>query len=112
LTTGFQRTRKLEAQQGFTRRPVANVPATQAKNYITPNGLNRLIDEHWFLLTKDRPAVVEVVAWAAATMIAVKTQTTSTVSGGCGRLMGVFAFSPSELKPRKWWPRKLRDQGW
>ena len=35
------------------------------KNYITPNGLQRLKDEHRFLLTKERPAVTAVVAWAA-----------------------------------------------
>jgi transcription elongation factor GreB len=36
------------------------------KNYITPGGLQRLKDEHRFLLTRERPAVVEVVAWAAS----------------------------------------------
>lgn len=35
------------------------------KNYITPNGLRRLKDEHRFLLTRERPAVTQVVAWAA-----------------------------------------------
>src|SRR5258708_13372990 len=35
------------------------------KNYITPAGLQRLKDEHLFLLRRERPAVVEVVAWAA-----------------------------------------------
>ena len=35
------------------------------KNYITPSGLQRLQDEHRFLLTRERPAVTEVVAWAA-----------------------------------------------
>jgi transcription elongation factor GreB len=41
-------------------------PATHVKNYITPSGLQRLKDEHRFLLTRERPAVVEVVAWAAS----------------------------------------------
>src|SRR5438874_4024335 len=36
------------------------------KNYITPNGLERLKDEHRFLLTRERPAVTRVVAWAAS----------------------------------------------
>ncbi len=36
------------------------------KNYITPNGLQRLKDEHRFLLTRERPAVTQVVAWAAS----------------------------------------------
>src|SRR5882724_873648 len=37
-----------------------------AKNYITPGGLQRLRDEHRFLLIRERPAVTKVVAWAAA----------------------------------------------
>ena len=49
----------------FTRKPQADEPATPVKNYITPSGLERLKDEHRFLLTRERPAVVEVVAWAA-----------------------------------------------
>jgi transcription elongation factor GreB len=36
-----------------------------AKNYITPAGLQRLRDELKFLLTRERPAVTQVVAWAA-----------------------------------------------
>ena len=36
------------------------------KNYITPDGLQRLRDEHRFLLTRERPAVTQVVAWAAS----------------------------------------------
>ena len=52
-------------RKGFTRRPKPDNPATQGKNYITPAGLQRLKDEHRFLLTRERPAVTEVVAWAA-----------------------------------------------
>jgi transcription elongation factor GreB len=52
-------------RKGFTRKPQANDSATGGKNYITPSGLQRLKDEHRFLLTRERPAVVEVVAWAA-----------------------------------------------
>jgi transcription elongation factor GreB len=52
---------------GFTRRPKAIQPAAQSgKNYITPDGLQRLQQEHQFLLTRERPAVTEVVKWAAA----------------------------------------------
>jgi transcription elongation factor GreB len=36
------------------------------KNYITLGGLQRLKDEHRFLLTRERPAVTQVVAWAAS----------------------------------------------
>ncbi|MEO5923156.1 MAG: transcription elongation factor GreB [Bryobacteraceae bacterium] len=55
-------------RKGFTRRPkaVAEPTSPQTKNYITPSGLQRLQDEHHFLLTRERPAVTEVVKWAAA----------------------------------------------
>ncbi len=53
-------------RKGFSRRPQDNDPAPHGKNYITPSGLQRLKDEHQFLLTRERPAVVEVVAWAAS----------------------------------------------
>jgi transcription elongation factor GreB len=53
-------------QKGFTRRPKAEEPAKQGTNYITPGGFERLKLEHQYLLTKDRPAVVLVVAWAAS----------------------------------------------
>ncbi len=49
----------------FTRTPKAEAPETRFKNYITPSGLQRLKDEHRFLLTRERRAVAEVVAWAA-----------------------------------------------
>jgi transcription elongation factor GreB len=52
-------------RKGFTRRPKPDAPATHVKNYITPSGLERLKDEHRFLLNRERPAVTEVVAWAA-----------------------------------------------
>jgi transcription elongation factor GreB len=41
-------------------------PAKAVKNYITPTGLQRLRDEHKFLLARERPAVTQVVAWAAS----------------------------------------------
>ena len=52
-------------RKGFTRRPKPDAPAIHGKNYITPSGLQRLKDEREFLLTRERPAVTEVVAWAA-----------------------------------------------
>jgi transcription elongation factor GreB len=36
------------------------------RNYITPSGLQRLRDELRFLLLRERPAVTQVVAWAAS----------------------------------------------
>jgi transcription elongation factor GreB len=53
-------------RKGFTRRPQADEPALRGKNYITPSGLERLKDEHVFLLTRERPAVTKVVTWAAS----------------------------------------------
>jgi transcription elongation factor GreB len=44
----------------------AHAPLVGVKNYITPSGLQRLIDERRFLLTRERPAVTKVVAWAAS----------------------------------------------
>src|SRR5213082_2900310 len=52
-------------RKGSARKPPGDEPATRSKNYITPGGLQRLKDEHRFLLTRERPAVTEVVAWAA-----------------------------------------------
>src|SRR5207249_8431834 len=53
-------------RKGFTRKPQRDEPAARVKNYITPGGLQRLKDEHRFLLTRERPAVTKVVAWAAS----------------------------------------------
>jgi len=54
--------------KSFTRKPSEKPPVEGAgvKNYITPGGLQRLRDEHRFLLTRERPAVTKVVAWAAS----------------------------------------------
>jgi len=41
------------------------VEGERVRNYITPGGLQRLREELRFLLTRERPAVTEVVAWAA-----------------------------------------------
>ena len=53
-------------QKGFTRRPKPDDAGTRGKNYITPGGLQRLKEEHKFLLTRERPAVTKVVSWAAS----------------------------------------------
>ena len=54
----------------FSRKPAEDAgpgaPVARVKNYITPDGLQRLKDEHKFLLTRERPAVTQVVAWAAS----------------------------------------------
>jgi transcription elongation factor GreB len=53
-------------RKGFTREPKRDEPGPVVKNYITPNGLLRLQEEHRFLLNRERPAVTKVVAWAAS----------------------------------------------
>src|SRR3954447_2591688 len=52
-------------RKGFSRKPEKEAAAA-VKNYITPDGLQRLEDERHFLLTRERPAVTQVVAWAAS----------------------------------------------
>src|SRR3954468_24185100 len=48
------------------REPVRDAPGPKLKNYITPAGLQRLKDEHRFLMRRERPAVTQVVTWAAS----------------------------------------------
>src|SRR3954463_6632419 len=48
------------------REPVREAPGPKLKNYITPAGLQRLKDEHRFLMNRERPAVTHVVSWAAS----------------------------------------------
>jgi len=56
----------IEADEEDQPAAEAAAPARPAaKNYITPAGLERLRAELKFLLTRERPAVTEVVAWAA-----------------------------------------------
>src|SRR5262250_3272058 len=53
-----------DEEEGADEEPArTDLPAV--KNYITPSGFQRLRDELHFLLTRERPAVTEVVAWAA-----------------------------------------------
>jgi transcription elongation factor GreB len=66
LPVNLDSTERLQMRKGFTRKPKPDEPGTPVKNYITPSGLERLKDEHRFLLTRERPAVTEVVAWAAS----------------------------------------------
>src|SRR5688572_15665845 len=55
-----------DAEGGDAAEAAAHAELVGVKNYITPGGLQRLIDERRFLLTKERPAVTKVVAWAAS----------------------------------------------
>jgi transcription elongation factor GreB len=53
-------------QKTLTKDADGDAPVARVKNYITPSGLQRLKEEHRFLLTRERPAVTQVVAWAAS----------------------------------------------
>ena len=67
----------------------AHVEPAGAKNYITPSGLQRLRDELRFLLTRERPAVTQVVAWAAGMR---RIQTGYTVNYALTMLAGAVAI--------------------
>ena len=49
----------------FAAEDAAHAELKGVRNYITPSGLQRLKDELRFLLIRERPAVTQVVAWAA-----------------------------------------------
>jgi len=54
-------------RKGFTRTPRDDShQIARGKNYITPAGFQRLVDERHFLLARERPAVTRVVTWAAS----------------------------------------------
>jgi len=53
-------------KRGSTAKTADAAPVAAVKNYITPSGLHRLLDERRWLLTRERPAVTKVVAWAAS----------------------------------------------
>ena len=58
----------MTAYRAVFRAPLKKAAAVEVggvKNYITPAGLQRLRAELRFLLSRERPAVTEVVAWAA-----------------------------------------------
>src|SRR5215510_5751955 len=65
-TRRWEQGKRMGKQKRPLRGPVREEPGPALKNYITPAGFERLKDEHRFLLTRERPAVVEVVAWAAS----------------------------------------------
>ncbi len=52
-------------RKAFAKISDDDAEVVRVKNYITPSGLQRLKDEHRFLLTRERPAVTRVVTWAA-----------------------------------------------
>jgi len=75
--TGFALRRPRDAGRLYEKTTSGRV--RDARQELQSSGLQRPKDEHEFLIRMGRPAVMEVVAWAA---IAVKTPTISTASGG------------------------------
>jgi transcription elongation factor GreB len=59
------RSRSRHGERDDAAQPAADGQRAAVKNYITPGGLQRLRDELRFLLARERPAVTQVVAWAA-----------------------------------------------
>ena len=55
-----------EHEHDHAAEEAAHAELVGVKNYVTPSGLQRLNDERRFLLTRERPAVTKVVAWAAS----------------------------------------------
>jgi transcription elongation factor GreB len=64
-------TREPESANGLDEEVDASLPPLfssppGSKNYITPGGHKRLMDEFLWLMNKERPQVTATVAWAAA----------------------------------------------
>lgn len=61
-------TRETEADNDFAEEDASPLPPLPvgSKNYITPDGHQRLMDEFHWLMNKERPQVTATVAWAAA----------------------------------------------
>jgi transcription elongation factor GreB len=60
--------RETEADNDFAEEDASPLPPLPvgSKNYITPGGHQRLMDEFHWLMNKERPQVTATVAWAAA----------------------------------------------
>ena len=67
MSKAFTKESEAEADEhDHAAEEAAHAQIAGVKNYITPSGLQRLRDERRFLLTRERPAVTQVVAWAAS----------------------------------------------
>jgi transcription elongation factor GreB len=66
MSKAFTKESDLEDDEPDVAEEASHDPFEGVKNYITPAGLQRLKDEHRFLLSRERPAVTQVVAWAAS----------------------------------------------
>ena len=92
-------TKESEAEVDFEDEIPALPAAT--KNYITPEGLQRLQDEFAQLQKIERPKAVETVSWAAAMATGRKMATIFTASGVCERSTDECGFSAKEWRSPK-----------
>ena len=58
-------TRETEPIEGLGEEEAVNPLPAGSKNYITPGGYTRLMDEFLWLMNKERPQVTAIVSWAA-----------------------------------------------
>ncbi|MEZ5396482.1 MAG: hypothetical protein R2724_27295 [Bryobacterales bacterium] len=97
--------------KGYTRRPRALEPAGPlGKNYITPGGLQRLKDEHEFLLKRERAAVTEVVKWAASNGDRSENADYQYGKRRLRQIDGRLRFLTRRIRWWKWLTRKLRER--
>ncbi|SEL11131.1 transcription elongation factor GreB [Nitrosovibrio tenuis] len=54
-----------EEEAGASLPPLSSLPPG-SRNYITPGGYKRLMDEFLWLMNKERPQITATVSWAAA----------------------------------------------
>ena len=88
--------------------PTAKEPV---KNYITPSGLQRLRDELRFLLTRERPAVTQVVAWAAGNGDPSENADYQYGKRRLRQIDGRIRFLRNGLMPHASWTRKPQESG-
>ena len=58
-------TKETEPVDDFDEEEAVNPLPTGSKNYITPGGYARLMDEFLWLMNRERPQVTATVSWAA-----------------------------------------------
>ena len=102
----------LEPHEQCVQEGIRRLRAVRAsKELHHPSGLQRLKDEHKFLLTRERPAVTQVVAWAASNG---DRSDNADYEYGKRRLRQIhcgFVFSRGASLSRKWSTLKPRDLG-
>jgi hypothetical protein len=81
------------------------------KNYITPAGLQRQRDELRFLLAKERPAVTQVVAWAASNGDRSENADYQYNKRRLREIDRRIRFLTKRIDAAEWWIQKPRELG-